>query len=69
MQEKLSTPISSISSVQISGKPQTPFTKIYGRMVDLIPTLMFPAGFDSLEIDGVGFDGVVGSSSSCEGTS
>ncbi len=69
MQEKLSTPICSMSSEQRSVKQITPFTKTGGGRVDLIPTLMLFSGINSLEFDGVGFAEVVGSGSSCESTS
>lgn len=69
MQEKLSTPICSISSEQRSVKQITPLTKAGGGRVDLIPTLMLFSGNDSLEIDGVGSVEVVGCDSFCESTS
>ncbi|CAI6373691.1 unnamed protein product [Macrosiphum euphorbiae] len=69
LQEKLSTPICSISSEQRSVKQITPFTKIGGGRVVLIPTLMLLFEIDSLEIGGVGFVGEVGCGSSCESTS
>ena len=58
-----------MSSEQRSVKQITPFTKIGGGRVDLIPKLMFFSGRDSFEIDGEGFVEMVGSSSSCERTS
>jgi len=42
---------------------------LLGGRVDLIPTLIFPCGFKSLEIDGVGFVGLLSSFLSCESTS